>query len=101
MTTEIVQAWRFALLVGVGFLAFSVVLRYGFHDRRDKIHGLLILVGGGIVLAANRAIESSTGTSSFLILVGAGTFLFLLGALVTHLLESLAVEEPPETEAME
>jgi hypothetical protein len=96
MTTELVQAWRFAFLVGVGFLAFSITLRYYFHDRRDGIHVLLTLTGAALVLIANRSIESSNGTSAFLILVGAGTFLFLLGALVSHLVETVVTDAPPE-----
>ena len=96
MTTELVQAWRFVFLVGVGFLSFGITLRYWFHDRRDGVHVMLTLIGAAIVLLANRSIETSNGTSAFLVLIGGGTALFLLGALVTHLIETVVLDPPPE-----
>jgi len=86
------QSWQFAALVGVGFLVAAVVLRFGLNDRRDAWHLVMTFVGAAVVLLSHRAIRVATETSSFLILLAAGTLLFMLGGLVMHLYDTINTE---------
>lgn len=88
------QSWQFATLVGIGFLVFAVILRFGMQDGRDGWHLLMMFIGAAVVLLSHRAVRVASETSSFIILLGAGTLLFMLGGLVMYLLDT--VDDAPE-----